>query len=53
MAVDPEGPSCGCGGRGCLEVYASATGIKRMAMVAIEKGEGAEIVKEPEVRWRK
>ena len=45
MVVDPEGPLCGCGGRGCLEVYASATGIKRMAMEAIAKGEGAGIVK--------
>ena len=45
MVIDPEGPLCGCGGRGCLEVYASATGIKRMALEAIEKGEGGEIVK--------
>lgn len=27
--VDPEGRSCGCGKRGCLEQYASATGIIR------------------------
>jgi glucokinase len=45
MVIDPEGPLCGCGGRGCLEVYASATGIRRMALEAIEKGEGGEIVK--------
>jgi glucokinase len=45
MVIDPEGPLCGCGGRGCLEVYASATGIKRMALEAIEKGEGGGIVK--------
>lgn len=25
--VDPHGPVCGCGARGCLEAYASATGI--------------------------
>ncbi len=23
MVIDPEGPLCSCGGRGCLEVYAS------------------------------
>jgi glucokinase len=27
MVLDPQGPSCGCGGRGCLEVYASAPAI--------------------------
>jgi glucokinase len=31
MTVEPEGPLCGCGNRGCLELYASATGIVRMA----------------------
>ncbi len=31
MAVDPlEGVACGCGSRGCLEVWASATAIVRM-----------------------
>jgi glucokinase len=45
MVIDPEGPLCGCGGRGCLEVYASATGIKRMALEAIEKGGGGEILR--------
>lgn len=27
--VDPEGRQCGCGRRGCLETYASASGIRR------------------------
>ena len=40
MVVKPEGLPCGCGGRGCLEVYASATGMRRMALEAIERGEG-------------
>lgn len=40
MVLNPEGPLCGCGGRGCLEVYASGTGIKRMAQEAMERGRG-------------
>ncbi len=40
MVLNPEGPFCGCGGRGCLEVYASGKGIKRMALEALEESEG-------------
>lgn len=29
--VNPEGLLCGCGSRGCLEMYASANGLKRFA----------------------
>lgn len=29
VTVDPDGRECGCGRRGCLETYASATGICR------------------------
>lgn len=31
MTVVPDGRECGCGKRGCLETYVSATGIKRTA----------------------
>ena len=31
MIIHPNGPRCACGRRGCLEYYASATGMKRMA----------------------
>ncbi len=31
LVVEPEGLPCNCGGRGCLEMYASATALVRMA----------------------
>ena len=31
VVVDPEGPPCGCGSRGCLETFASATAARRRA----------------------
>ncbi|NWF93090.1 MAG: ROK family protein [Syntrophaceae bacterium] len=45
MVIYSEGPACGCGGRGCLEVYASGTAIRRMALEAIERGVGGGILK--------
>jgi glucokinase len=33
--IEPEGHPCGCGNRGCLEQYASATAVVRMAREAI------------------
>ena len=44
MVINPEGLLCSCGGKGCLEVYASGTGIRRMALEAIEKGKGKGIL---------
>jgi glucokinase len=31
VTLDPEGPLCGCGNRGCLEAVASGTAIQRRA----------------------
>jgi glucokinase len=39
MSIDPHGLPCGCGNRGCLEVYASATGMVRRMREAIDTGE--------------
>ncbi|MDP9268009.1 MAG: ROK family protein [Acidobacteriota bacterium] len=41
--VDPEGHACGCGSRGCIEQYASATAITRMAKDAIAAGSAAAL----------
>jgi glucokinase len=38
VSVDFDGPVCSCGGRGCLELYASATGIERATRSAAAKG---------------
>jgi glucokinase len=46
MVINPEGPPCGCGGKGCLEVYASGAGIRRMTLEAIEEGGGEMILKQ-------
>ncbi len=34
LMVEPDGAPCPCGGRGCVELYASATGVVRMAREA-------------------
>jgi len=36
LNVEPEGHPCGCGSRGCLEQYASATAVVRMAKEMFE-----------------
>ena len=38
ITVEPAGTRCGCGNRGCLEAYASATAVVRMAQEAIGSG---------------
>ncbi len=38
ITVEPEGPPCPCGNRGCLEQFASATAVLRMAREAIALG---------------
>jgi glucokinase len=38
MSINPDGPRCGCGNRGCLEAYASATAMVRRMREAIEAG---------------
>ena len=45
ITVDPSGPPCGCGSNGCLEQYASATAVKRMAVEAIANGHASELAR--------
>ena len=45
ITVYPDGVQCGCGNRGCVEQYASATAVKRMAIEAIATGEAPELAR--------
>jgi len=38
MTIDPDGPWCSCGNRGCLEAYASVTALRRNIREAIASG---------------
>lgn len=39
MTIDPSGPRCSCGKRGCWEAIASGTALIRKAAEALESGE--------------
>jgi glucokinase len=41
--IEPNGHQCGCGNLGCLEQYASATAVVRMAREAIANGATTEL----------
>jgi glucokinase len=43
ISVYPEGQKCGCGNQGCVEQYASATAVVRMAREMTESGEAPEL----------
>ncbi len=47
----PNGRLCGCGKRGCLETYASATGIKRTYLEMLAKYNGDSAI--ANVTWEK
>jgi glucokinase len=43
MTVLPDGPECGCGGRGCLEALCSGTGIARRARERLAGGAASSL----------
>jgi glucokinase len=45
ITVDPNGPKCNCGNYGCVEQFASATAIVRMAKEAIHTGLAPELAR--------
>lgn len=38
VIVEPDGRPCGCGRKGCLETYASATGLRRTVLQRLTRG---------------
>jgi len=45
VTIEPNGHPCGCGNVGCVEQYASATAIMRMAREEIEAGDAPALAK--------
>jgi glucokinase len=45
ITVEAEGQQCGCGNRGCVEQYASATAVVRMAREAIAAGDAPALAR--------
>ena len=43
ICVEPEGLQCGCGNRGCVEQYSSATAIVRIAREQIAGGRSSKL----------
>ena len=46
VVLDPEGPRCGCGHRGCLEAYAGRWVIASRAALLVMRGEAPALAKE-------
>ena len=44
MVVDPDGPACPCGQRGCWERFASGSGLGRLAREAAVSGRAPAVV---------
>jgi glucokinase len=46
MVVRPDGRSCGCGRKGCLEAYCSATGVARTAREFLETSDEPSLLRD-------
>ncbi len=44
QTIEPDGPLCGCGNRGCLEALAAGPAIARMGREAVAHGRGARLL---------
>ena len=46
MILDPEGPMCGCGQRGCLEAFSSKQGISSYIRQQVSRGRESEMAEQ-------
>lgn len=44
IVIDPSGPVCACGTRGCWEAFASGTGLANLARKRVAEGGGAAML---------
>jgi len=44
QTLEPDGPLCGCGNRGCLEALAAGPAIARMGREAVTQGRGERLL---------
>lgn len=53
VILNPNGPRCGCGNKGCLEAYSSRSAIEREIRRAIKKGQSSLIANSAEEKKEK
>ncbi|MDQ7822738.1 MAG: ROK family protein [Candidatus Eremiobacteraeota bacterium] len=53
ITVEPEGPLCGCGNKGCMEAFSSGPGVARRAMEALKRGASSILRDAPEITSKK
>ena len=51
ITVVPDGIPCGCGNRGCIEQYASANAVERMAREVLDPARAESARPEEKVEW--
>jgi glucokinase-like ROK family protein len=44
MTIDPDGPKCRCGNRGCWETFVSQASVCKRVVTAIESGSSSKLV---------
>ncbi|MCF6150148.1 MAG: ROK family protein [Candidatus Kuenenia sp.] len=49
MSIQTDGPQCNCGNYGCIEVYASATGMVKRFRKLLESGKASLLKKDDEI----